>query len=84
MQYEFYDIDMRCTRLSEDPQDVNRANKRLVIENERLRAIVHGRVLVVEDGSVDIDKLEEDGFYVIPYRQGSAFPKWLEAKDEFY
>lgn len=34
-------------------------------------------ILLVEDGSVDIDKLEEDGFYVIPYRQGSEPPKFL-------
>ncbi|MBQ2871634.1 hypothetical protein IJE86_08025 [bacterium] len=32
------------------------------------------RILLVEDGSVDIDKLEQDGFYVIPYRQGSVPP----------
>lgn len=36
------------------------------------------RVLLVEDGSVDIDKLEEDGFYVIVYRQGGNKPEWLE------
>ena len=34
-------------------------------------------ILLVEDGSVDIDKLEEDGFYVISYRQGSEPPKFL-------
>lgn len=34
-------------------------------------------ILLVEDGSVDIDKLEEDGFYVIPYREGSTPPKFL-------
>ena len=37
--------------------------------------------LLVEDGSVDIDKLEEDGFYVIPYRQGSRPPMWLNKKN---
>ena len=31
-------------------------------------------ILLVEDGSVDIDKLEADGFYVIVYRQGSTPP----------
>lgn len=34
-------------------------------------------ILLVEDGSVDIDKLEEDGFYVISYRKGSEPPKFL-------
>ena len=36
------------------------------------------KVLIVEDGSVDIDKLEEDGFYVIVYRQGAKPPVFLE------
>ena len=36
------------------------------------------KVLIVEDGSVDIDKLEEDGFYVIVYRQGAKPPIFLE------
>ncbi len=31
-------------------------------------------VIMVEDGSVDVDKLEEDGFYVIVYRQGAKLP----------
>lgn len=35
------------------------------------------KTLVVEDGSVDIDKLEKDGFYVILYRQGSTPPMIL-------
>lgn len=32
------------------------------------------KILCVEDGSVDIDKLEEDGFYVIVYRNGATPP----------
>lgn len=35
------------------------------------------KILLVEDGSVDVEKLEADGFYVIPYRQGSQPPMWL-------
>ena len=31
-------------------------------------------ILLVEDGSVDIDKLQQDGFSVIVYRQGSTPP----------
>ena len=82
MEYEYYDIDAGCMTISDDPQDVDRANRRLVNENAYLRAIVSERILVVEDGSVDIDKLEEDGFYVIPYRQGSMPPHWLEIKTD--
>lgn len=32
------------------------------------------KILCVEDGSVDIDKLEADGFYIIVYRQGATPP----------
>jgi hypothetical protein len=39
-------------------------------------------ILLVEDGSVDIDRLEEDGFYVIPYRQGSMPPMFLTHQHE--
>lgn len=35
-------------------------------------------VLLVEDGSVDVDKLENMGFKVVVYRQGSNPPKILE------
>ena len=77
MEYEYWDIDLGGVRITTDPTDLVRANKRLMAENRRLYDIVHGTILVVEDGSVDIDKLEEDGFYVIPYRQGSALPAVL-------
>ena len=33
------------------------------------------RILFVEDGSVDVEKLEGDGFYCVIYRQGSTMPK---------
>lgn len=77
MTYEYWDIEMGGYRQTTDPNDIVRANKRLMAENRRLYDIVHGTILVVEDGSVDIDKLEEDGFYVIPYRQGGALPQVL-------
>ena len=51
-------------------------------ENEKLRAILSGKVLIVEDGSVDTEQLEEDGFYVIPYRQGARPPMWLTHQHE--
>lgn len=38
----------------------------------------YNKILLVEDGSVDIDKLEEDGFYVIVYRQGATPPLFLK------
>ena len=31
-------------------------------------------VLLVEDGSVDVEKLEKNGFYCIVYRQGAKPP----------
>ena len=34
-------------------------------------------ILLVEDGSVDVDRLEE-GFYVITYRQGANKPEFLK------
>ena len=53
-------------------------NEKLKKEIDRLNSIIKGRPLVVEDGSVDVDKLEEDGFYVIVYRQGAKPPVFLE------
>lgn len=35
------------------------------------------RILLVEEGSVDIDKIEELGITCIAYRQGSNKPEWL-------
>ena len=35
------------------------------------------KILLVEDGSVDVDKLEQDGFYCIVYRQGANKPELL-------
>ena len=47
-------------------------------EVEKLRKIVNSKVLMVEDGSVDVDNLEKDGFYVIVYRNGSMPPQYLK------
>lgn len=60
-----------------DAKEIERLREQLE-EVEKLRAIVKGKVLIVEDGSVDIDKLEEDGFYVIVYRNGSTPPQYLK------
>ena len=57
----------------------------LEYENRNLKIInkISGdKILLVEDGSVDIDKLEEDGFYVIVYRQGANPPMWLTHQHE--
>ena len=42
------------------------------------KKVANKKILLVEDGSVDVDKLERDGFYVIMYRQGSTPPMWLK------
>ena len=61
---------------------VMKKNEELKKENEKLRAILGGKVLIVEDGSVNIEQLEEDGFYVIPYRQSARPPMWLTHQRE--
>lgn len=40
------------------------------------------RVLLVEDGSVDTEKLDLFGIDYIVYRQGSNAPYWIEIKGE--
>lgn len=50
-------------------------------ENKQLKDILNNKILLVEDGSVDVDQLEEDGFYVIPYRQGAMPPMFIQSKD---
>lgn len=65
-----------------EPQiDVNKVLKRneeLEEENKKLKKLLNNKILLAEDGSVDVDKLEEDGFYVIVYRQGSNKPEFLD------
>lgn len=61
--------------------EVLQRNDELEEEVKKLRNIVNGKILLVEDGSVDIDRLEEDGFYVISYRQGAMPPAWLKSND---
>ena len=52
-------------------------NEELEEENKKLKKLLNNKILLAEDGSVDVDKLEEDGFYVIVYRQGAKPPMWL-------
>ena len=69
-----------------EPQiDVNKVLKRneeLEEENKKLKKLLNNKILLAEDGSVDVDRLEEDGFYVIVYRQGAKPPMWLTHQHE--
>lgn len=49
------------------------ANRVLKIQ----QSLMKKPIIAVEDGSVDIEKLENDGFYVIVYRQKAAVPQLL-------
>ena len=69
-----------------DVDKVIEINEELEEENKKLKNLLNNKILLAEDGSVDVDKLEKDGFYVIVYRQGAKPPMWLthqhEAKEE--
>lgn len=78
----YYDEREQCYRLAPDVDTIIQANERLRLENDKLRLILEDKILLVEDGSADITKLEEDGFYVICYRQGSRPPMWLKKYDD--
>lgn len=39
-----------------------------------MELLVGKKILMVEDGSVDVEKLEKKGFYCIIYRQGATPP----------
>ena len=39
-----------------------------------MELLVGKKILLVEDGSVDVEKLEKYGFYCIVYRQGAKPP----------
>lgn len=41
---------------------------------ELLNKATDRKILLVEDGSVDVEKLEKNGFYCIVYRQGAKPP----------
>ena len=49
-----------------------------IIVTDSNQVIKKENILLVEDGSVDIDKLEQDGFYVIVYRKGAIPPMRLK------
>ena len=73
------------TREFESRIDVGKVierNEELEAENKKLKKLLNNKILLAEDGSVDVDKLEEDGFYVIVYRQGAKPPMWLTHQHE--
>ena len=73
------------TREFESRIDVDKVierNEELEEENKKLKKLLNNKILLAEDGSVDVDKLEEDGFYVIVYRQGAKPPMWLTHQHE--
>lgn len=55
-------------------EDVNRVLK---IQ----QSLIKKPIIAVEDGSVDIEKLEKDGFYVVVYRQEAMSPLLLSLGD---
>lgn len=65
-----------------DVDKVIERNEELEEENKKLKKLLNNKILLAEDGSVDVDKLEEDGFYVIVYRQGAKPPMWLKHQHE--
>ena len=72
--------DFQTSQLQNIVDLLNQQNKRikeLKEENKKLKKLLNNKILLAEDGSVDVDKLEEDGFYVIVYRQGAKPPMWL-------
>ena len=77
-----FNYEKNCLESTIDIDLVIGKNEELKKENEKLRAILGGKVLIVEDGSVNIKQLEEDGFYVIPYRQGAKPPMWITHQHE--
>lgn len=65
-----------------DVDKVIERNEELEEENKKLKKLLNNKILLAEDGSVDVDKLEADGFYVIVYRQGAKPPMWLTHQHE--
>lgn len=65
-----------------DVDKVLKRNEELEEENKKLKKLLNNKILLVEDGSVDVDKLEQDGFYVIIYRQSSRPPMWITHQHE--
>ena len=65
-----------------DVDKVIERNEELEEENKKLKKLLNNKILLAEYGSVDVDKLEEDGFYVIVYRQGAKPPMLITHQHE--
>ena len=65
-----------------DVDKVIERNEELEEENKKLKKLLNNKILLAEDGSIDVNKLEQDGFYVIIYRQGAKPPMWLTHQHE--
>ena len=74
-------VDIDVEQLLEANRLLETEKENLLKEIEQLKNKLSSKILLVEDGSVDIDKLEEDGFYCIVYRSGSNPPQWLNRGD---
>ena len=71
---DFNDIQQKNDKLAHQlSESENKASKNQVFQRRKSM-----KILCVEDGSVDIDKLEKDGFYVIVYRNGATPPQYLK------
>lgn len=57
-------------KLAQTIEYLEDVNKVLKIQQSLLKK----PIIAVEDGSVDIDKLESDGFYVVMYKKGATPP----------
>lgn len=64
--------------LENDMERISKASGEIASVEETIEALPKDKILLVEDGSVDVDRLEGDGFYVIVYRQGANKPEWLD------
>lgn len=63
-------------------EEVNEDFK-VVSQSENSSKPKHDKILLVEDGSVDVDYIAENfDIKCIVYRQGANKPEWLEANDE--
>lgn len=64
-----------CEEINEGIEQ-NEKYEYIAIPNEKINC---EKILLVEDGSVDVDYIEEDlGIKCIVYRQGANKPEWLE------
>ena len=72
MEKYIWILPIECYEVIESPTTESQATSTCECKNVK-------RVLLVEDGSVDIDQIKDDfGIDCIVYRQGANKPEWLE------